>query len=78
MTKDELAVDFMHTRSSSAQDRLWNSEKHLEEERIEEPIKSKSEKKKSEKHRRTGLSDGPSDQPTTPPSVGLSDPIGPD
>ena len=78
MTKVELALDFIHTCSSTAQDRLWNSEKHLEEERIEESIKSKSENKESEKLRRdrnircaVGLYDDP------PNPVGLTGRIGP-
>ena len=67
MTIVELALKFMHTCSSSAQDRLWNSEKYVEEERIEERIKSKSEKEEYRKFRAIGISGGPLDHPITPP-----------
>ena len=62
----------MHICSSSTQGILWNSEIHLEEERIEEQTKSKSE---NGKQKNTVSPDYPtpivSDYPTK--AAGLSD-----
>jgi len=60
-----LALEIMHTCSSSAQDSPKNPEEHLEEERIEERIKSKSKGAENRKISTIGNSGGPSDHPMT-------------
>ena len=55
MTKIELALEILHTRSKTAQDSQKKSTKHLEEETIEVEIKSKSIQLKMKKNSSTGL-----------------------
>ena len=50
MTKIELALEILHTRSKTAQDSQKKSTKHLEEETIEVEIKSKSIQLKTKKN----------------------------
>ena len=57
MTKIELTLEILHTRSNTAQDSQKKSIHHLEEETIEEEIKSKSIQLKTKKNSSTGLTD---------------------
>jgi len=49
LTKIELALEILHTRSKIAQDSQKKSTQHLEEETIEVEIKSKSIQLKTKK-----------------------------
>ena len=60
MTKIELALEILHTRSKTAQDSQNKSTQYLEEETIEVQIKSKSIQLKIKKISSTGLTDAPS------------------
>jgi len=55
LTKIELALQILHTRSNTAQDSPKKSIQHLEEETIEEEIKSKSIQLQNKKNNITGL-----------------------
>ena len=57
MTKIELALEILHTRSKTAQDSQKKSTKHLEEETIEVTFNSKSIQLKIKKNCSTGLTD---------------------
>ena len=57
MTKIELALQILHTRSKTAQDSQKKSTKHLEEETIEVTFNSKSIQLKTKKNSVTGLTD---------------------
>ena len=57
MTKFELALKILHTRSKTAQDNQKKSTQHLEEETIKVEIKSKSIQLKTKKNSSTGLTD---------------------
>ena len=57
LTKIELALEILHTRSKTAQDSQKKSTQHLEEETIEVEIKSKSIQLKTKKNSSTGLTD---------------------
>jgi len=57
LTKIELALEILHTRSNTAQDSPKKSTQHLEEETIEEEIKSKSIQLQNKKFSSIGLTD---------------------
>ena len=57
MTKIELALEILHTRSKTAQDSQKKSTQHLEEETIEVTFNSKSIQLKINKNYSTGLID---------------------
>ena len=57
MTKIELALEILHTRSKTAQDSQKESTQHLEEETIEVEIKSKLIQLQNKKISSTGLTD---------------------
>ena len=60
MTKIELALEIMHTRSNTAQDSQKQSTKYLEEETIEVAINSKAIQLKMKKNSSAGLTDASS------------------
>ena len=57
MTKIELALEILHTRSKTTQDSQNKSTQHLEEETIEVTFNSKSIQLKIKKNCSTGLTD---------------------
>ena len=57
MTKIELAIEILHTRSKTAQDSHKKATKHLKEETIEVAINSKTIQLKTKKISSTGLTD---------------------
>jgi hypothetical protein len=57
LTKIELALEILHTRSNTVQDSPKKSIQHLEEETIEEEIKSTSIQLQNKKNSSTGLTD---------------------
>ena len=57
MTKIELDIEILHTRSKTAQDSHKKATKHLKEETIEVAINSKSIQLKTKKNSSTGLTD---------------------
>ena len=57
MTKIELALEILHTRSKTTQDSQKKSTQHLEEEIIEVTFNSKSIQLKTKKNSSTGLTD---------------------
>ena len=59
MTKIELALEILHTRSKTVQDSQKKSTQHLEEETIEVTFKSKSIQLKMKKNSSTDLTDAP-------------------